>query len=183
MPRLPTTSDLPYHLPKNSEGQLRELAKILDIAPQVAMSSGEKGLEAMCAAMMYRHLDRNQRMEAMRVLRSVTNPSLQQKLVTLALDTTFLNPQWGMWSLTNEELEEDETFHLAIDNIGSVLGITLSVAGIKDLTKELWTQKKFTRGHKAMVVIWLVFAANKAGLSAVQREKAKRTQMKSSVYH
>lgn len=43
---LPAASDLPYFLPADSEGQLRELAKILDISFSLAKSGGTHAVDA-----------------------------------------------------------------------------------------------------------------------------------------
>jgi len=51
---------------------------------------------------------------------------LEGLLVGKALSTTLINPHWGRWSLTNEELVNDIAFYEAVDAFGSVVGVTLS---------------------------------------------------------
>lgn len=180
MALLPSASDLPYHLPTDTKGQLLELAKTLRISPQLVENSGDQGLEAMCATILYRHMSQRQRMAAMTAIKSIPNRQLQSKLVAAALDTTFVNPQWGLWSLTNEEIAEDEAFHDAVDTFGSILGVTFSVSSGKDVAKEFLEKRKLTKGGLAMMVIWVAFAGNRSSLNAVREEKERRAQIKES---
>lgn len=105
MSTMPEVSDLPYYLPTDTQGQLRVLAKLLDLPPATVEQSGEAGVEAMTATILYRHLDRRQRIKAMEKIKSLPDRALVSKLVRITLDTAFVNPQWGLWSLTNEELQ------------------------------------------------------------------------------
>ena len=91
--------------------KLRELAKILDLPFTMVEPTGEQGLAAMSMAIMYRHLDRRQRYDAMQVIHSLDNKDLVNKLQTKAIDTALVNKRWGVWSMTNEELLEDQEFH------------------------------------------------------------------------
>ncbi|MFE8073487.1 hypothetical protein QQM79_20730 [Marinobacteraceae bacterium S3BR75-40.1] len=180
---LPNTSDLPYFLPKDTQGQLRELAKILNISPALVANSGEKGLEAMTSTILYRHMDQLQRMKAMAAIRSVANPQFEQQLVTRAVDTTFVNPQWGLWSMTNAELAEDEAFHSLVEKIGGFMGFTFSVTGGKDFVTKLIQNRRLSKGGVATIVIWLAFAANSGSLNAVHAEQKRRMQTKGSAYY
>lgn len=46
----------------------------------------------------------------MRVIRATGNPVLSDRLAQRAFDT-IINPQWHIWSLTNDELKKDLAFH------------------------------------------------------------------------
>ncbi|MFE8069873.1 hypothetical protein QQM79_02345 [Marinobacteraceae bacterium S3BR75-40.1] len=182
MATMPQVSDLPYHLPRDTKGQLRALAKILSISPAAAEKLGEAGAEAMCAAILYRHLDRHQRYKAMKKMQSLPNKALGARLVALALDTTFLNPQWGLWSLTNEELAEDIRFHRVIDTVGAISGATLSLSSGKDVVKEVLRNGKLSPSGIALLVIGVAFAGNNSELNASIAEQKRRSQIKDSPY-
>ncbi len=92
MTALPKVTDLPYHLPTDTKGQLRALARILDIPPTTAEHAGEAGVEAMTSTILYRHLNRLQRIKAMEKIKSLPNKAFMARLVRLTLDTTFVNP-------------------------------------------------------------------------------------------
>ena len=103
---------------------------------------------------LYRHLNRQQRIEAMTTIRFVQNKALMGTLITKTLDTTFVNPQWGVWSLNTQELQNDIEFHSSIDSLAGYVGVGASVLGGKDFIKNIWSQKRMGRQHWIMIVIW-----------------------------
>ncbi len=183
MASLPTVTDLPYHLPAETRGQLIELSKILRIPSHLVENGDGQVLEAMVSTILYRHMDQRQRMTAMSRIKSLPSRELQGKLVTRALDTAFVNPQWGLWSLSNDELVRDEAFHDAVDTFGGFMGITFSISGGKDVVKELLEKRKLTKGGVAMIIIWVAFSGNRSSLKSVHQEQDRRTHMKQSSYH
>ncbi|MBT0110521.1 hypothetical protein J4H72_22900 [Vibrio alginolyticus] len=118
-----SVSSLPYNLPSNEQEQLRILAKIIGFKPELLVGAGKVEVDAICSMILYRHLSQKQRVDAMKLIRSVSNRALMGKLVTGALDTTFVNPQYGMWSMTEKELQSDKDFHSFLDNFASYIGI------------------------------------------------------------
>lgn len=183
MAGMPSSEDLPYHLPTTTSDQLRELAKILDVPFDLVKSTGEQGLAAMCATIMYRHLDRRQRYEAMEVIRSLDSKDLVNRLQTKAIDTTFVNKRWGVWSMTNEELLEDQDFHELFQDIGAVAGVTFSATNLKDFLQELRRNRRVTKGGMATIVIWLSFASSYSRLNKLEAELDRRTQLRGSPFH
>ncbi|MCG8610408.1 MAG: hypothetical protein MI864_07715 [Pseudomonadales bacterium] len=127
MSDLPLVSDLPYTLPQTNASKWNYLANLLNIPPAIEINAGEREIDALAATIMYRHLDRIERIEAMTLINSLPNKRLVNMLVTKAVDTKYLNPQWGMWSMTNEELLADERFHQTISNYSSYMGVSASV--------------------------------------------------------
>lgn len=183
MGAMPQTSDLPYHLPTDTKGQLRALAKILEVSPIIADQAGEAEIEAMCAVIMYRHLDRIQRIRAMEKIKSLPNKALVAKLVELTLDTAYLNPQWGLWSLSNEELAEDIRFHQKLDQVGAVTGLTLSLSSGKDAVAELLKKGRLGPKGIALLVIGVAFAANNSEMNASIEERSRRSKVKDSPFY
>lgn len=143
---------------------------------------GEHALEAMRATILYRHMDARQRYAAMRSIRTLPSRELEGLLVGKALNTTFINPHWGKWSLTNEELANDIAFHEAVDTFGSIIGVTFSITSGRDVVKEIYERRKLTRGGVAMLVLWITFSANKSTLSASRTELKRRTEIRKSSY-
>ncbi|WP_417356799.1 hypothetical protein [Gallaecimonas pentaromativorans] len=115
----------------------------------------------------------------MKIIRSLPN----RELVTKVVDTSFVNPTWGMWSLTNEELLDKESFHSAVDSYASYVGLSASALGGKDLIKQAWQRRAITRGGIATLVIWGVVALNKYQLNKFQEEKSRRSTLNSSSYY
>jgi len=153
---LPSPSDLPYYLPVDPQGQLRELAKILNIPLPLAKAGGPLAADALSATILFRHLNQAQRQEAL------SSRELRGRLVTKAVDTTFVNPKWGVWSLTSDELMAEQSFHSALDNYATWAGFGLSGIAAKDFFKHFWKNRKVTRGGIATLVIWMAVARIKA---------------------
>lgn len=183
MANLPSTSDLPYYLPTTTAEQLRYLARVLSIPERLIANGGEHELEAMSATILYRHMDARQRYAAMTSIRSLPNRELEGLLVRKALNTTFVNPQWGVWSLTTEELERDIAFHSALETVAAVLGVSFSVTSGKDIVNEIYKTRRLSKGGTAMIVIWTILAFNHSSLRTSVAERDRRTQIKTSTYY
>ncbi|WP_417356797.1 hypothetical protein [Gallaecimonas pentaromativorans] len=48
----PSTSSLPYNLPMDTKGQLRELAKIINIPPSLVANGDQNTVDAICATIL-----------------------------------------------------------------------------------------------------------------------------------
>lgn len=173
-------SSLPYQLPKSTQQKIMHLSKITSIPINLLQGGGETEIEAISAMILYRHMDRLQRIEAMTLIKSVSNRALMGHLVTKTLDTTFVNPQWGIWSLTNEELLKDIKFHGDFDSFMGYVGVSASVLGMKDLIKDIWNAKKLGKKHWVLIVIWMSIAFNKTELNKAQTELSNRQTTNSS---
>lgn len=185
MASVANVSDLPYHLPTDTIGQAKALASILEVSPEDAVRSGQDGVQAMTATILYRHMDRHERLKAMQLIQSLPDKSFSSKLVLMAVETTLVNPQWGLWSLTNEELAADIRFHAAVDRVASVSGLALSLGSgktVKDIIKDLAQERRLNHRGVALLVIGVAFAANKGSLEAGTAEQRRRPQVKGSPY-
>ncbi|MBR9827041.1 MAG: hypothetical protein GYB41_00070 [Oceanospirillales bacterium] len=187
--------DIPYQVPQDTKGQLAYLASILRIDKSKAISSGEPGLNAMISVLVYRHLDRNQRIVAVRSIRKLSSipdspglyhlpnsltatesRSLEQALIHRVLDTTFVNNQWwGLWALTTEELKSDLDFHGIVNDAGGSIGITVSAMSFKDFLDKAIKIKGISKKGWISLIIWISFIANKSSLDAAEEEIDRRT--------
>lgn len=180
------SEDLPYDLiSKNARLQVELLADILKIPQALVANGGELELQAMTGTILYRHLDTTGRRQAMEVIRSLPNKALQSRLVTLVLDTTFINPQWGMWSLTNKELLRDKRSHELLDKFATYAGVSISGLGLKDAIAKIWKTKKVGPGLAAIVAIWGVVGINSQELNQTNRELERRakSELRSSQFY
>ena len=114
-------SRLPYKLPSNEADAVKSLAKILNIPQHLAQGDPVKVSQAMSGTIMYRQLDRNARQQAMAIIHSLSSGPLKSCLITRCTDV-LVNPQWGEWSLTTEELTEILKFHNDFNRWSSILG-------------------------------------------------------------
>jgi hypothetical protein len=175
--------NLPYNIQNNKTAQLAFLAKLIGIKKELLINAGQKEVDAICATVLYRHLAQYQRNYALQLIRSVNNKALEGKLIEKVLLTTFVNPQWGIWSLTNKELESDQAFHDFLDRYVSYLGYSASAVGIKELFDNVRKSKKMSKGGILMLVVWGAVAFNKAELTKVNKEINNRKIQISTGFH
>ena len=124
-----STSSLPYNLPKNEKEALHYLAKILNIPAHHLKGDTVKISKAMAGTLMYRQLDRIKRMEVIQLIHSLQNNHLKSILIVKCTDV-LVNPQWGEWSLTKEELTKLLSFHNNLNRWSSLLGANPGAYGI-----------------------------------------------------
>jgi hypothetical protein len=175
--------NLPYNIENNKTAQLAFLSKLIGLKPELLIHAGQKEVDAICATILYRHLPQAQRNYAMQLIRSVSHRPLQGKLIENVLLTTFVNSQWGIWSLTNKELEADRAFHDFLDRYASYLGYSASVMGVKDFFDSVRKSKKMSKGGMVMLVIWGAVAFNKTELDKVNKEIGNRTIQITTGFH
>lgn len=173
----------PYQLPKNITEQVTFLAKVLDIKAHFLVGAGNLEVEAMCFTILYRHLNPLQRREAMKTIRAINNKALSAKLLTKALDTTFINPRWGVWSLTNKELLERINNLEKWADFTSQIGIGASFFSGKDLIHSLHNGKGIKRHHVVLLCIWGLVKLNNDQLKKAKTEKEHRSVMGKSAHH
>ena len=173
-------SSLPYVLPKNNKDVVQRLAIILSIDPKRIPSHDQKIIEILSGIILYRHLERLQKIQVMTQVRSL-EPRLQSILVTKITDV-IVQPKWGLWSLTNEELLDKKEFHEGIATIANALGIAASVSGLNDIMKMVAEGLTKRQSLKTMAkralpyfIIWGAVQVNANELARMQREIDART--------
>ncbi|CAA0101467.1 Uncharacterised protein [BD1-7 clade bacterium] len=174
---------LPYNLPSSTQAQALRLADILDISPTLVSGVSRRDVDAMSGTILYRHLDRFQKIDVMSLLHSMPNRHLARVLHAKVVDVALVNPQWGIWSLSNEELMADQAFHAAVDELASLIGVTASVVGGKELISEVWKQRKISKASIAVVVVWGALFFNKQELMKANKEVGNRSTMGASAHY
>jgi len=175
------TKYLPYNLPQSKFEQLRVLAKIINLQPSLIKAAGDEELEAISGVILHRHLDRFQKVEVWKLIRKIgkRNRPLEGKLTDLILNAK-VNPQWGIWSLSNEELLADQQFHDAINSYASWIGITASAQGMKDIIYLIIKNKKISKGGIVTFVLWGSLLFNLSELHKVNTELDNRSTLNKS---
>lgn len=177
----PTINDLPYpNMPTTLQGQLNKLADIIGIRRNLITGAEETELQAMCYVALYRHLSQQQRRKAMETIHSVKKRALIGVLIAKALDTTFVNPQWGVWSLTNDELKSDIASHEQIQYLAGLIGIGASGMSIWDLVQKVVKERNVGYKQLATLVIWGFVIWNNEELNKSKNELKNRTQINTS---
>ncbi|MBN7819782.1 hypothetical protein [Bowmanella yangjiangensis] len=131
-----TAAQLPYKLPATPKQQLQYLAAVVDIPYSLLENGGDAEIQALCYAILYRHLDRYQKIEAMEHIRKLNGPLLT-RVMNVALHPTYVNKKWGVWSMTTEELFADKKFHERFAKFASLIGVGASVTSVSDFIREL----------------------------------------------
>lgn len=100
---------LPYDLPKTTRDALSALAGVMKISPALVLA-GDHGLLALIAGViLYRHLPSEARRDVMKRLQAYSRSqkawqrNLYHPLLGRVLDT-MVSPEWGLWSMSNEEV-------------------------------------------------------------------------------
>ena len=111
---IPVITDLPYNIPADINKQIAKLSKVIGIPSYLMQGRGGKGVQILCGVIIYRHLGRLQKHQVMKLIHNTNEPRIIGKLTEKIVDTVA-NPNWGLWSLTNKELETRRDFHRVID--------------------------------------------------------------------
>lgn len=127
-------------------------------------------------------MESHQRIEAMRFIHLLNNGPLKEKLIEKVTDV-IINPQWGIWSLSNDELLADQKFHIAINSYAGALGITISASSVKDIVKEIYKTKRITKGGWVTLVMWGSLYFNLTELNKANQEIANRSRLLESIHY
>jgi len=174
-----------YALPKNIQQAINFLAGIMKIDKVLVKNGDLTMLSVFNGAMLYRHLDRNQRTEVMTLIRSLPNRRLQNRLVGRILDVTYVNPRWGIWSLSTAELMREMASNTKFQKILTYFGVAGGVT-IADGLKKMWKNKSASKGGGAILLANVVLFGIAIGTSKeaakMQNEWQRRhTQIKSVI--
>ena len=122
---------LRYPTFENNKDLIRFLGDVMGIPASMTdtVSSQEKCASAMSGVIMYRQLNRIEKMQVMELIYSLTNKRLVAKLVEKVTDIT-VQPRWGVWSLSNEELQNIIDFHSEFGEWSNILGVNPGAYGV-----------------------------------------------------
>ncbi|OLQ78347.1 hypothetical protein BIT28_00190 [Photobacterium proteolyticum] len=180
----PTINDFPYpNIPITLQGQLNKLSDTIGIRRNLLIDAGEKELQAMCYVVLYRHLTQQQRQMAMKTIHSIKKRALIGALIDKTLDTTFVNPQWGVWSLTNDELIQDIASHEQIQYLAGLIGVGASGMSIWELVQKVVKARAVGYKQLATLVIWGFVIWNNKELNKSRNELKNRTQINTSRFY
>ena len=87
-----------------------ELAKVLDLPKSSLHGNPDFIVASMAGTILYRHLNRLDRVNVIQAIKMLASLELQSELISRCLDV-LINPQWGEWSLKNNELNSIVEFH------------------------------------------------------------------------
>jgi len=179
---MPVLTDLPYTIPSSVSEQIMKLSNVINVDPTLIQGQGKLGVQILCGVIVYRHLDRFQKQQVMQLIHSTNNKRLIGAL-TVKVTDVIVNPNWGLWSLTNAELEAKKDFHATIDTYMTMLGIGASTSSISSLVKSSWSQKTFLSKNLLLIIVWGGIWYSKQILGETQRELDSRKKYIKTPYH
>ena len=145
-------------------------------------------VEAISGVILYRHLDRMEKQGVMKSIYSLQSKHLQSFLVMKVTDV-IVNPTWGIWSLTTEELNQKTDAHAAFDFwLGSFIGVGVNAMSIGALVMQIRKLKGLAVASRvgvlATIIVYGAILYNKSELARCQKEIANRTPpMNGSPYY
>ncbi|WP_394146457.1 hypothetical protein [Vibrio atypicus] len=141
---------LPYKLPSNEADAVRSLAKVLNVPLHLIQGDTVKISQAMSGTIMYRQLDRLEKQQVMMAIHALGNGLLKSNLIARCTDV-LVNPQWGEWSLTNEELTAILKFHNDFNRWSSIIGANPGAYGTAGAAWSI-IKKGISSGNLAVLI-------------------------------
>ncbi|TAA41029.1 hypothetical protein [Corallincola spongiicola] len=138
-----------YNLPQNDTEAINKLAKVLDLPSHYIHGDNNKIAIALAGAIMYRQLPRLEKITVMQSIAALSYRPLVGQLVAKCTDP-MLQPQWGEWSMTNQELEEVLLLHNSFNRWSSILGANPGAYGVGG---SVWSIVKQGAGKGNIIVL------------------------------
>ena len=145
-------NNTPYQLPTSSEERIRSLANIIGIEGNGLANGGFRIEEILCGVILYRHLDRSEKLEIMSSIYELEDKRIASKLVEKVTDV-IVNPSWGLWSMTNAELLNKKEFHSFVQFWSAILGFGVSVSSGKGFLSRLWKERKILSARNSLIMV------------------------------
>lgn len=176
------SDQLPYKLPKTIPDKVKLLADITKVNSKYLGKKDEAELLALSYMVMYRHLGHLEKQTALKHVRSLENKQLMNIVLTKLLDTTFVNPSWGMWSRSNSELNAVITKSEIVLYVGGAFGFTAGLSsgldGLKTLARA--TTVKAAIQSLGTLAIILLLSQSQHELNSAKEELSNRTTINTS---
>mgnify|MGYP006999714719 CR=1 FL=1 len=157
-----------YSLPKNSSEAMRKLAEILKVPTHKLIGDKDQIVMTMSGVILYRQLNRLDKMSVMRMIQDLSYPQLQNELRVKCLDSV-VKPQWAEWSLTNEELKEVLDFHNQLNRWSSLLGANPGAYGVGGSVWSIAKQGASTGNVTVLIASLILIGAHEFSYSETQK--------------
>lgn len=175
--------NLPYKLPKESGAIIVTLCNVLCVPNTFLLKLGTDAENILCGVILYRHLGNLEKQDVMKMIYKLKDKSLASTLVTKVTDV-ILNPNWGLWSLTNKELQTKEEFHSLVKKWTSIVGFGATVSSTKELLSKAWRQKRYVTGANILtLLVWGGLLYSNKILTDVNLEQERRKIQILTKYH
>lgn len=172
------SAKLPYKIPGTEKGKIEFLCNLLGTSySKYSKYPNHIVIEALTGIVVYHQLGHIERMNVMEFLhKNLDGPALSAAIGKIT--DPMVNPHWGLWSLSTDQLKEDLEFAEAVSTYIGLAGGGFSVSGAKDLWVKSRTdfKSKFPKGHPVLVIaVWGFYFNNEGAKKAIQKELLRRT--------
>jgi hypothetical protein len=144
---------MPYKVPTDVTKQAEYFAKILSVPKSYIKSANNDDVKLMVATILYPHLDRLGRNQTLRMYLEHPNKKLAVYLRGEAVTVTLVNKNWGLWSLTTNELNEKLKEHEVITKLFGLAGVKTA----QDLVKNF---KNLKNSKPYAILLSVILSAN-----------------------
>jgi hypothetical protein len=167
---------LPYPKPLHPQMAVIELSKVIGVPVNYKLINDEEYIKILSGIILYRRLNSIEKQDVMARIYRLDDRGLQSKLIGKILNVT-VQPLWGMWSLSNKEIEEYLSLNKKVLDMFTVLGVNPGAVGVIQGTWDLIKTKG--KGGGLMIAVSLIMLGLNQAISdetnALQAEKEKRT--------
>lgn len=113
---------LPYELPETTKGKISALSELVGI-PRVRFKgvNEQDALKALSGLILYRHLSRQKEREINEHWAQL--PRDLQISLRKRRNFILVNPSWGIWSLSTEELRSQAEMVQRVSDISQIIGL------------------------------------------------------------
>ncbi len=174
---MPGLEDLSYHpdkLPKDTHSLVELLAEIVGFDMEPRTKRDEYTLNVLCGVVLYRHLDRLQKMNVISMIRDseghIDKADLFE-LISFCVDP-LVQPRWHLWSLTTNELEIIYKDQENMAKLLATMGVGFTFSGAVDVWK---AGKSVSKGLPVFLVGSTVAYIQSNQLSNTKNELDRRT--------
>ncbi|KAB7622710.1 hypothetical protein [Alkalilimnicola sp. S0819] len=166
---------LPYRMPASPHAKAVFLAQLMYVPPAwLSGLTADRASALLTDICLYRHLDRKQKENVIRRIRAL--PVRRQDLLMSKVLLPIVNPDWGVWSLTTEELLQQQRFLSAIVDWLGYLGLGYSFQSFGDLLKRLRARDALWSSYGVLptIGIWGFYWMNDTARGQIEQELYRR---------
>lgn len=165
---------LPYDLPRNKSRAIAQLAAVLGITKPDISGNQTAILQAMSGTILFRHLPQKPRDEVWRIIQQQKRP-LRGRLSRMALHSKYINPDWGVWSLSTEEVNEEIARNKAFLELVGAAPVASNNLGVAKGVWDIATKRTVSAAGPILVAAGvLVFFASELSKDHLERLREER---------
>ncbi len=146
---------MPYRVPVEIRQQARYFGEILSVPSSCLREPTREDVKLMVATILYPHVDRFGKSKILLMYQNSPNKRLADFLRGEAVTVTLVNKNWGLWSLSTDELNNKLKQHEVVTKLLGLAGVKTAQDLIKDF-KSLKNSKPYA------ILLSVILTANES---------------------